>query len=585
MRVAPEITLTSEEQAELTRLSDSAVSNPRLAQRARIVLLAAQGIQNKDIAEQLAVGRVQVARWRERYMRSRLAGIAHDLPRGAPAAKVDVEGLVRMTTQSTPASAPRWSTRTMAAAMGISPASVSRHWRTNALTPQAAGGFDLRRDVGPSGNIEGIVGLYLSPSIRAMAFGCRAALVGEALVDADHTRAPGVQPPDMTALFAAISALEGQGFSTEAATSPHAPWLKFLQRLDHETPSDLSLHVLIDGPAVRRHPSVTKWLGLHARFHVHSTPASATWLASIGQLLGDIDQNQLRSHAFASAPQLVAAISGQVARPGPHPDPFIWTGSARTWRAEEAPTAGGAGIPYDKHASAPALLPARTKAKARAMTRLSGDGDSLRDNVINLKRDRILQEAAKLFFERGYLQTSVDAIAERLGATKPFVYYHFHSKVDILVEICEKSNRDVLAAAESAMSTIGSPRVRFEQFLREFTHVALQQRQLVAIYFREEISLPPDASERIKQMRNSINLRLTALLNEGINTGDFQIEDPRMGALVIAGMSSYAFAWYRENGRLDQQEVTNRIVKMALKLVSASPFQRPAYRIHSVART
>lgn len=583
MRVAPEISLTSEEQAELTRLSCSALANPRLAQRARIVLLAAKGIQNKDIADELGVGRVQVARWRERYMRSRLAGIEHDLPRGAPAAKVDVEQLVRMTTQSTPVSAPRWSTRTMAAAMGISPASVSRHWRTNALKPQLARGFDLRRDVEPSGAIEGIVGLYLSPSIRAMAFGCRAGPVDEAPIDLDRTGAPSVRPLKTTALFAAIGALEGQGFSIDTATPPHAPWLKFLQRLAHETPSDLTLHVLIDRPAVHRHPSVTKWLRLHARFHVHATTASATWLASIGQLLGDIDQDRLRSHAFASAPQLVAAIGDQVARPGPHSNAFVWTGSARNWRAE-APTAGD-DIPHDAQASAPAVLPARTKAKARPKTRLSGDGDSLRDNVINLKRDRILQEAAKLFFERGYLQTSVDAIAERLGATKPFVYYHFHSKVDILVEICEKSNRDVLAAADSAMSATGSPRVRFEQFLREFTNVALQQHQLVAIYFREEISLPADAAERIKQMRKSINLRLTALLNEGINTGDFQIEDPRMGALVIAGMSSYAFAWYRENGRLDQQEVTNRIVKMALKLVSASPFHRPAYRIHSVART
>jgi AcrR family transcriptional regulator len=305
----------------------------------------------------------------------------------------------------------------------------------------------------------------------------------------------------------------------------------------------------------------------------------------VGQLLGNIDQNQLQSCALFGAPQLVAAISEQVARPGPHPDTFIWTSRTHTKRAEEAPTSGGAGTPFDNQASVRASLPARVKAKARKMTRLLGDGDNLRDNVINLKRDRILHEAAKLFFERGYLQTSVDAIAERLGATKPFIYYHFHSKADILVEICEKSNRDVLAAADSAMSTIGSPRARFEQFIREFTHVALQQHQLVAIYFREEISLPPDASARIKQMRKSINIRLTALLNEGINTGDFQIEDPRMGALVIAGMSSYAFAWYRENGRLDQQEVTNRIVKMALKLVSATPLHRPAYRVHSVGRS
>ena len=96
--------------------------------------------------------------------------------------------------------------------------------------------------------------------------------------------------------------------------------------------------------------------------------------------------------------------------------------------------------------------------------------------------------------------------------------------------------------------------------------------------------MPREAADRINQMRKSINLRLSSLLGEGINSGDFQIEDPRMGALVIAGMSSYAFAWYRERGRLEQLEVTDRIVKMALKLVSAAPYHRPAYRVHPVAR-
>jgi transposase len=121
--------LTSEEQAELTKLARSKLTSVRLAQRARIVLLAAQGLQNKDIAAQLEVGRVQVSRWRERYAQSRLAGIERDLPRGAPPITVDVARLVELTTQSAPTAATHWSTRTMAAELGVSSASVSRHWR------------------------------------------------------------------------------------------------------------------------------------------------------------------------------------------------------------------------------------------------------------------------------------------------------------------------------------------------------------------------------------------------------------------------------------------------------------------------
>lgn len=119
VRVAPEIVLSDEERAELVRLVRSKLTSVRLAQRAGMVLLAADGLQNLQIAEQLGVGRIQVARWRERYGRLRLAGIERDLPRGAPPVKVDVARLVRLTTQTLPKAATQWSTRTMAAELGV----------------------------------------------------------------------------------------------------------------------------------------------------------------------------------------------------------------------------------------------------------------------------------------------------------------------------------------------------------------------------------------------------------------------------------------------------------------------------------
>ena len=146
MRVAPEIVLTEAEHAELAKLVRSKLTSVRLAQRARIVLLAAEGMQNKAIAQQLGVGRVQVARWRERYAEARLAGIERDLPRGAPPTKVDVARLVELTTQTKPKAATHWSTRTMAAELGVSAASVSRHWRANGLKPHIVRGFKVSRD-------------------------------------------------------------------------------------------------------------------------------------------------------------------------------------------------------------------------------------------------------------------------------------------------------------------------------------------------------------------------------------------------------------------------------------------------------
>ena len=168
MRVAPEIVLTNEERAELTKLVRSKLTSVRLAQRARIVLLAAKGRQSKDIAAELGIGRVQVSRWRERYAQTRLAGIEHDLPRGAPPVTVDVARLVNLTTQSKPKAATHWSTRTMAAELGVSAASVSRHWRKNGLKPHLVRGFKVSRDPKFVEKLEDIVGLYMSPPEHAL---------------------------------------------------------------------------------------------------------------------------------------------------------------------------------------------------------------------------------------------------------------------------------------------------------------------------------------------------------------------------------------------------------------------------------
>ena len=146
MRVAPTISLTDEQERELSRLARSKRTSVRLAQRAQIVLLAAQGLQNKEIAQELGIGRIQVARWRERYVESGLEGIERDLPRGAPPVKVDVAKLVELTTQSSPEAATHWSTRTMGAVLGVSASTVMRHWQANGLKPHIVRGFKVSRD-------------------------------------------------------------------------------------------------------------------------------------------------------------------------------------------------------------------------------------------------------------------------------------------------------------------------------------------------------------------------------------------------------------------------------------------------------
>ena len=339
MRVAPEIVLTSEEHTELTKLARSKLSSVRLAQRARIVLLAAEGMQNKAIAQQLGVGRVQVARWRERYAESRLAGIERDLPRGAPPAKVDVARLVELTTQTKPKAATHWSTRTMAAELGVSAASVSRHWRANGLKPHIVRGFKVSRDPQFVEKLEDIVGLYMSPPEHALVLCCDEKSQVQAL---DRTQ-PGLplkkgraetmthdyKRNGTTTLFAALNVLDGQVIGQCQQRHTHAEWLKFLKKIDRETPKDKTLHLIADNYATHKHPVVQEWLAKHPRFHMHFTPTSASWLNMVARFFRDITTERIRRGVFTTVPELIAAIDEYVAQHNTKPKPFIWTKSAR----------------------------------------------------------------------------------------------------------------------------------------------------------------------------------------------------------------------------------------------------------------
>jgi AcrR family transcriptional regulator len=150
---------------------------------------------------------------------------------------------------------------------------------------------------------------------------------------------------------------------------------------------------------------------------------------------------------------------------------------------------------------------------AKAVKRSARIGDdTLWDEIAALKRERILTAPAKLIAKRGYHGTTIDAIAEKFGATNPFVYYHLDSKADLLIEICQRGTVRALQAADYAISAKGSPRARLDQFVTDFTSIALENYDYVAVYFREEITLPQAHANRIKKMRKEIDNKLTKLL-------------------------------------------------------------------------
>ena len=339
MRIAPDIVLTEEEREKLLRLTASGLTSVRLSQRARIVLLAADGVQNKDIAEQLGIGRMQVGRWRERYAQQRLAGIERDLPRGAPQKKVDLTRLVELTTQTTPHAATHWSTRKMAAELGVHSTTVSRNWRAAGLKPHLVRGFKISRDPKFVEKLEDIVGLYMSPPEHALVLCCDEKSQVQAL---DRTQ-PGLplkkgraetmthdyKRNGTTTLFAALNVLDGQVIGQCQQRHTHVEWLKFLKKLDRETPKDKTLHLIADNYATHKHPVVQEWLAKHPRFQMHFTPTSASWLNMVERFFRDITTERLRRGVFTSVPELVSAIDEYIDHHNTNPKPFIWTKSAR----------------------------------------------------------------------------------------------------------------------------------------------------------------------------------------------------------------------------------------------------------------
>jgi hypothetical protein len=277
VRVAPEIVLTDEERAELTRLVRSKLTSVRLAQRVACGRGPAEQGHRRGTE-----GRVQVSRWRERYAQSRLAGIEHDLPRGAPPLKVNVSRLMKLTTQSKPEAAAHWSTRKMAAELGVSAASVSRHWRANGLKPHIVRGFKVSRDPKFVEKLEDIVGLYMSPPEHALVLCCDEKSQVQAL---DRTQ-PGLplkkgraatmthdyKRNGTTTLFAALNVLDGQVIAQCQQRHRHTEWLKFLRKIDRETPKDKTLHLIADNYATHRHPAVQEWLIKHPRSTCISRP-------------------------------------------------------------------------------------------------------------------------------------------------------------------------------------------------------------------------------------------------------------------------------------------------------------------------
>jgi AcrR family transcriptional regulator len=197
----------------------------------------------------------------------------------------------------------------------------------------------------------------------------------------------------------------------------------------------------------------------------------------------------------------------------------------------------------------------------------------MREEILAYKRERILEEAVKLFYERGFYGTTLDDIAAELGVTKPFIYTHFRSKVDLLAALCKPTIEMSLEAVSRAADSAGTPAERLHRAIVGFTKVVLQRQANIAIYFREEKNLTRDALDEINALRKQFDRVLSQLLLEGVEAGEFHVQDVDLAALAIGGMISWAYTWHRSSGRLPLEDMGARMAELTLRMVGTSAGQ------------
>lgn len=341
MKSAPVIELSSAERRTLSAWSRGRRTPARLVLRAKIVLAAAEGSLNQDIAAQLGTSRKTVSLWRRRFAERRLAGIETDAPRPGRKPAIPtrtIEAILHKTTQEKPAAATHWSTRTMAKAVGVSRSTVNRVWQAHGLKPHLVKTFKVSNDPQFAEKLRDVVGLYLNPPEHALVLRCDEKSQIQALDRTQkglplHPGRCGTMTHDYkrngtTTLFAAVNVAAGQVIGACQPKHRHQEWIKFLALIDQQTPAELDLHLIADNYATHKHPKVKAWLKRHPRFHMHFIPTSSSWLNLVERWFRELTDKRLRRGTFRHVDQLIAAIEGFITQHNQASAPFVWTAQA-----------------------------------------------------------------------------------------------------------------------------------------------------------------------------------------------------------------------------------------------------------------
>lgn len=343
------IELTDEQVERLEGTARSRTLPARRVLRAKIVLRRASGESFRDIGQALGCDYRTAWECIQRWEEMGFDGIEKDRSgRGRKSWVIADMGpeIIRKTTQERPSNATQWSRSSMAKATGVSESTVGRIWKANGLKPHRVTGFKLSNDPDFEAKLVDIVALYLDPPEHAIVLSVDEKSQIQAL---DRTQ-PGLpmkkgrcgtmthdyKRNGTTTLFAALNTLDGTVISETMPRHRHEEWLKFLKRLDRETPGSLALHIICDNYATHKTPQVQTWLAKHKRVHIHFTPTGSSWLNMVERFFRDITENRIRRGVFRSVRELESAIQTYITSHNAAPKPFIWTATAKDILAKVA---------------------------------------------------------------------------------------------------------------------------------------------------------------------------------------------------------------------------------------------------------
>ncbi len=335
------------DRSRLERLVSDRTTPQKHVWRARIVLLSGDRLGTMAILRQVGLRQVgkskpTVWRWQERFLEEGVDGLLRDRDRGSgrPPLGAAVRSLVlTKTMRETPSNATHWSVRTMGKAVGISHTSVQRIWAEHGLKPHLVSTFKVSNDPRFAEKVADVIGLYLNPPDKALVLSVDEKSQVQAL---DRTQ-PGLpmkkgragtmthdyKRNGTTTLFAALNVLDGTVIGQCMKRHRHQEFLRFLRKLDRETPRRLDIHLIADNYATHKHAKVKAWLEKHSRFHLHFTPTSASWLNQVERFFAEITRNAIRRGVFKSVPELEATIDDYLAKHNQTSKPFVWTATAQ----------------------------------------------------------------------------------------------------------------------------------------------------------------------------------------------------------------------------------------------------------------